>query len=218
MEKNKKGVINRIQSIATIIKNGLFCLGVRNNLAKMGLDFMPYYWCQSLSSSVNPDTIKTPTLNLKCSIFSEKEINDIKNSIHGIKDKDLFKDLHNGVTCVGLKKEDEIIGFLFIRRNPYYFRKRFYTLGENERFFDYVYVYETYRGQGIAPYLRYQCYKLLEKEDVHTFYSIIEYFNYSAIKYQKKFNAKRLELCVSIILFKKWTWNLTLKTYNSNFK
>ena len=78
-----------------------------------------------------------------------------------------------------------------------------------------MYVYENYRGKGIAPYLRYQCYKLLEKEGVNTFYSISEYFNFSAIKYQKKFNAKPLELCLSIKLFKINIWNFTLKKYYS---
>ena len=215
MEKSKNGILNRLKCIATYIKYGLFLHGVRNNLAKIGLDFMPYYYCKSLSSKVNSDQIKTPDLDLKLSIFGKTEINEIKNSILGISDKDLFKDLNNGVTCVGLKKDDDIVAFLFIRRKPFYFRNRLFNLDKCECFFDYMYTYEIYRGKAIAPYLRYQCYNLLENEGVQTFYSISEYFNFSAIKYQKKFNAKRLELCLSIKLLKKRTWNFTLKKYES---
>ncbi|SHI52670.1 GNAT family N-acetyltransferase [Algibacter luteus] len=215
MEKSKNGILNRLKCIATYIKYGLFLHGVRNNLAKIGLDFMPYYYCKSMSSKVNPDQIKTPDLDLKLSIFGKTEINYIKNSILGINDNFLFKDLNNGVTCVGLKKDDDIVAFLFIRSQSFYFRNRLFNLNENEHFFVFMYVYENYRGKGIAPYLRYQCYKLLEKEGVNTFYSISEYFNFSAIKYQKKFNAKPLELCLSIKLFKKNIWNFTLKKYYS---
>jgi GNAT superfamily N-acetyltransferase len=215
MEKSKNGILNRLKCIATYIKYGLFLHGVRNNLAKIGLDFMPYYYCKSLSSKVNPDQIKTPDLDLKLSIFGKTEINYIKNSILGINDNFLFKDLNNGVTCVGLKKENDIVAFLFIRSQSFYFRNRLFNLNKNERFFVFMYVYETYRGKGVAPYLRYQCYKLLEKEGGQTFYSICEYLNFSAIKYQKKFNAKPLELCLSIKLFKKNIWNFTLKKYYS---
>ena len=215
MEKSKNGILNRLKCIATYIKYGLFLHGVRNNLAKIGLDFMPYYYCKSLSSKVNSDQIKTPDLDLKLSIFGKTEINYIKNSILGIGDNILFQDLDNGVTCIGLKKDDDIVAFLFIRSQTFYFRNRLFNLNENEHFFVFMYVYENYRGKGIAPYLRYQCYKLLEKEGVNTFYSISEYFNFSAIKYQKKFNAKPLELCLSIKLFKKNIWNFTLKKYYS---
>jgi hypothetical protein len=43
MEGNKKGVISRFKLIYTLTRHGLFLHGVRNNLAKIGIDIMPYY-------------------------------------------------------------------------------------------------------------------------------------------------------------------------------
>ena len=43
MEGDKRGFSYRIKWMSNIIKHGLFLHGVRNNLAKIGLDFMPYY-------------------------------------------------------------------------------------------------------------------------------------------------------------------------------
>jgi GNAT superfamily N-acetyltransferase len=213
METYNKGILNRFSGIATIIKNGLFWHGVRNNLARIGFDFMPYYLCKSVSKLVIPDHINSPDIDLKFSIFGTSEINYIKNSIIGIGDKRVFKDLNDGVICAGLKKNNDIIAFLFIRKKPFYFRKRFLKLGKSECFFEYVYVYEKYRGKGVAPYLRRLCCKLLEKEAIYTIYSICECFNYSAIAYLNKFKVKRLELCLSINLFKKQSYHVTLKRY-----
>lgn len=44
MEADKKDLFCKIKWISNIIKNGLFWHGIRNRLAKIGFDFMPYFW------------------------------------------------------------------------------------------------------------------------------------------------------------------------------
>lgn len=213
MESDNRGLKNRIKSILAIIKHGMFWHGVRNNVARLGLDAMPYYWSKTTMQSVKAAAIKTNDLDLKLSVFGASEINFIKSSIIGIEDKDFLDYLKNGETCLGLKQQNEIVAFLFIRKHSFYFRKRYFNIGENDSYLHSMYVFEKYRGKNIASYLRYQSFKLLEKENITNFYSISEYFNKSAIKYQRKSNSEPIKLYLSLIIFKKRNLNFTLKSF-----
>lgn len=213
MEGNKKGFLHRILWIVHLMKQGLFWHGVRNNLARIGLDFMPYYWFKATKEMANPYNIKGEDLDLKFSVFGASEISTIKSTIIGIEHKNLLDDLKNGELCMGLKHFDEIVAYSFIRRKSFYFRKRFFSLGENDIYIHSTYVYDKYRGKNIAPYLKHQRFDLFEEKGVIYHHSITEYFNRSAIRMQKKSNAKATALYLSIILFKIWTMNFTLKKY-----
>ena len=213
MEIDKKGIKNRLKSISVIIRHGMFWQGVRNNFARLGLDVMPYHWCKTIIHPIEEPTHQAIDLNLKLSVFGASEINFIKNSIIGIEEKDLLDYLKGGETCIGLKHDGNIVAFLFIRRQSFTFRKRYFNLSENDSYLHSMYVFEKYRGKNIASYLRSQSFKLLEKENITTIFSISEYFNKSAIKYQRKSNSQPLKLYLSVRLFKQKTLNFTLKSF-----
>lgn len=213
MEIDNKGIKNRLKSIAAIIKHGMFWQGVRNNFARIGIDVMPYHWSKTTMQSIEEPTHTATDLDLKLSVFGVSEINFIKSAIIGIEDKDLLGYLNAGETCIGLKHDENIVAFLFIRRQSFTFRNRYFNLRENDSYLHSMYVFEKYRGKNIASFLRYQSFKLLEKEHITNFYSISEYFNKSAIKYQRKSNSQPIKLYLSVILFKQKTVNLTLKNF-----
>lgn len=213
MEGDKKGMSYRIKWMSNIIKHGLFWHGVRNNLAKLGLDFMPYYWVQEATSPINPPEIRGEDKEFELSTFGEVEIAYIKTTIIGIEQKDLLADLKNGEICIGLKNKGEIAAYMFIKIQPFTFRKRYFNLKLGESYLHSMYTFEAYRGKNIAPYLRYQSYKFLEKKGIHTYLSVSEYFNKSTIKFKKKLSSKPIKLFLSIMLFKRWSFNFTLKSY-----
>jgi hypothetical protein len=213
MEGNKSGLLYRIKWLSNIIKHGLFWHGVRNNLAKLGLDFMPYYWVKEATTPINPPEIRGADQDFEIEVFGEEEITYIKNTIIGIEEKDLFTDLKNGEICIGLKNKGNIAAYMFIKQKPFAFRKRHFNLKSNESYLHSMYTFEDYRGKNIAPYLRFQSYKYLESVGVDTYLSVSEYFNESTIKFKKKLNSKPLKLFLSVKLFEKWTMNFTLKQY-----
>ena len=174
---------------------------------------MPYYWVQEATSPIEPPEIRGEDKDFEISIFGEEEINYVKSSIIGIGEKDLLADLKNGVICVGLKNKGTIAAYMFIKQKPFIFRKRKFNLKPTESYLQSMYTFEAYRGKSIAPYLRYHSYKLLEKEGVTGFFSVSEYFNKSTIKFKKKLNSKPGKLSLSVLLFKSWTLNFTLKKY-----
>ncbi len=213
MEIENRSLTNRVKSISTIIKNGLFWHGVRNNIARLGIDIMPYHWSKTTIQASESPIHKLNDLDLKIYVFGESEINFIKNTIIGIEEKDFFQYLKNGETCIGLKHDDAIVAFLFIRKTSFNFRERQFNLGKNDSYIHSMYVFEKYRGKNIATYLRYQVFKLLEKENITSFYSITEYFNKSALKYQKKLNTQPEKLYLSLVLFRRKTMNFTIKSF-----
>ena len=213
MEKNKKGIINRIKWIYKLSKHGLFMQGVRNNLAKIGVDIMPYYYFVSTKDTAIPQKIRGDELNLKLSIFDESDMKLIKSSINGLDQKDFLADLENGDICMGLKHNNEIVAYSLIRRKSFYFRKRHFELSEKDIYIHSLYVFDKYRGRNISPYMKYERYGLFAKEGVVYHRAITEYFNKSALKIQYKLKAKTVALYLNIVLFKKWNFNFTLKKY-----
>ena len=213
MEGDKTGLSYRITWLSNIIKHGLFWHGVRNNLAKIGLDFMPYYWVEEATGPITPPKLKGDDTNFRISIFGESEINYIKDTIIGIEQKDLLADLKNGEVCIGLKNNGEIAAYMFIKSKPFTFRKRHFDLKSTESYLHSMYTFEAYRGKNTAPYLRYHSYKYLAKENINTYYSVSEYFNKSTIKFKEKLNSKPINLFLSVLLFKRWNYNFTLRSY-----
>lgn len=213
MEGDKGGLSYRLKWMSNIIKHGLFWHGVRNNLAKIGIDFMPYYWVKEAISPISPPEIRRVEKDFKITTFGEAEINYIKNTIIGIEQKDLLADLKNGEICIGLKHKNEIAAYMFIKCRPFVFRKRFFDLKPTDSYLHSMYTFEAYRGKNLAPYLRYNSYNYLEKKGITNFYSISEYFNKSTIRFKKKLNSEPMKLYLSLVMFNYWTLNFILKKY-----
>ncbi|WP_282124447.1 hypothetical protein [Algibacter mikhailovii] len=212
MEAGKKSVLQKFHWISTIIKNGLLWHGIRNRLAKIGLDFMPYYW-EIGTIDIPPPKIRANASKYELSLFGEKEITFIKNNVIGIEHKDLMHDLKNGETCLGIKYEKTIAVYSFAKSEPFSFRGRNFSIKPNEAYIHSTYTFEAFRGQNLAPYLRYQSYIYLKNRGINTYYSISEYFNKPTLRYKQKLKIQPLKLYLSVILFKKWEFNFTLKSY-----
>lgn len=213
MESSEKSLSYKIKWISNIVKNGLFWHGVRNRLAKIGFDFMPYFW-EIGSIDIEPPKIRDDQSKYHLSLFKEKEIAFIKKNVIGIAHKDLINDLKNGDTCLGIKKGDKISVYSFIKHQPFSFRGRKFNIKPSEGYVHNTYTFEAFRGKNLAPYLRYQCYEYLKSKGINRYYSISEYFNKPTLRYKQKLNVKPLKLYLNITLFKKWVFNFTLKSYD----
>lgn len=196
-----------------IIKNGLFWFGLRNRVALLGIDINPYYWVQE-----EFETCKVPVIKDDVSKYSLKQltIDEVKliTKHRGSYYQEIIEDFERGQLCIALEKNGEIACYTFVELNDFNFHGRHFKLKSNEAYLLYMWTFHDYRGKNLAPYLRYQTYRFLEKRDVDVKYSITQYFNKSSIKFKNKLNAKHLYLFLNITLFKKIEWNFTLKKYD----
>jgi len=96
--------------------------------------------------------------------------------------------IKEGQVCVGIKGNDAIVAFMFIKRDVYPFRGKTFYLQINEGYLHSMYTFEAYRCRKIAPYLRYQCYEICKDLGLNKNYSVSEYFNTSSKRFRQKLN------------------------------
>ncbi|GGD23548.1 GNAT family N-acetyltransferase [Hyunsoonleella pacifica] len=209
-QPNKTSLFRRYRDI---INNGLFLFGVRNKLASIGLNFNPYYWVEEEVSFCEEPKIKDDVDKYLVEFLSVDEFKSL-SILHSVDDREkMIKGFEKGQLCVGLKCDNEVAAYTFVEPNDFEYRGRAFKLKPNEVYLFNMWTFHKYRGRGLAPYLRWQTYRLLEEEGMDVKYSITNYFNKSSIKFKNKLNTVNHKLYLGIVLFKKFRWNFTLKHY-----
>lgn len=211
MKKEEIKKSSKMQLYRGVFRNGLFFYRLRNRLAHLGIDIKPYYWVQE-----NCDICDLPIIKDDSSkyIFKILSIDEIKLISTGDFDEIVLK-INNGTLIgIGLENNDSIVSYMFIELNDFEYSGKKFQLKANEAFLCDMQTFHAYRGRNLAPYLRYQAYELLNKQGRDLKYSVTQYFNKSSIRFKNKLNSKHLYCYLSIVLFKKFTWNFTLKKYD----
>ena len=121
--------------------------------------------------------------------------------------------LSNGCLCFGIKHKGNITAYTWINLNKTESEFLFFPLKKNEVFLFDTRTFQAYRGKNLAPYLRYELYKQLEKLGRTNLISITSFFNVEAIKFKKKLKVKRQKLYLHVIFLKKYRLNILLKSY-----
>jgi hypothetical protein len=213
--KNKKvESVSIFKRFYDISQNGLLLFGIRNRIARIGIDIRPYYWVQEEIKPCKEPIIKGDSNEYNVRFLESKEIEFIATKVPHLLGKDLIQGFNNGQKCIGLEHGNNIAAFMFIELNDVSFNKRTFKLKENEAYLLNMWTFHSYRGKNIAPYLRYQSYQILKKQGRVVKYSISEYFNKSTIKFKQKLNSKHHKLFLSVVLFNRFYWNFTIKEYN----
>jgi len=205
-QKNKKWFFNKV-------RHGLFMYGVTNRLAKMGIEFRPYYWELENVTTNTPPKIKGDTSEYTIKYLDSEDIKFICANGLGYDLQEKLDKLNNGQLCVGLMHKDKISAYSWIELNELNFRKKKVSLKENESYLGGMFTVELYRGRNLATYLRYQSYKILNEKGIDTIYSISDYFNYPAIKFKKKLNSKHKKLYLYIEIFNKFKFSFLLRKF-----
>jgi len=199
-----------------VINNGLLLYGLRNRLARIGLDIVPYYWVQEEYKPCDEPIIKGNADDFTVKYLNEDEVKLVASKVPKILGDDLIKGFSNGQLCVGLEHNKSIAAFNFIELNDFNFKRRRFKLNDNEAYLLNMWTFHEFRGKNLAPYLRYKSYLLLKEIGRDMKYSVSNYFNKSSIKFKNKLNANHLKLYLSIVIFKKIYWNFKLKDFNKN--
>lgn len=142
-----------------------------------------------------------------------KEISIIPGPDRVFSEEKLLLRLKEGKKCLGVKYRGEIVAFTWfdlVECSSMFYR---FSLKKDEAYLFDAYTLMTFRGKGLAPYMRYQCYKELALLGRYKLYSISDCFNTPSIRFKMKLNAKLIELGLFVELFKKWQFNSRLRRY-----
>lgn len=205
--------ISTVKRFWNIIKNGMFLFGLKNRLARVGIEIKPYYWVkEEVEKSLEPK-IKGNVSEFTFRELSLAEMKLLTKSIDNLELDDLMENHKNSQLCMGLEHKGEIAAYMFIGLDDLNFKGKIFHINTNEAYLYNMWTFHSFRGRNLAPYLRYKCYGLLKDQGRDTKYSITDYFNKSSIKFKNKLNSKHLQLFIYIDLFGKWKRHYLLKSY-----
>jgi hypothetical protein len=213
--KVKMNEKSRLKRTVDKLKYGLVLQSIRNKLARIGLEFTPFYWVREGLNPLEAPDIKGSISDFKVEFLKEQDMKYIGENARGYSEEEFLSWIKAGKKCLALRnKDNDIAVFMWINLNRCSFKPIDIPLNENEAYLTDMYTMETYRGRNLAPYLRFKSYEVLNKIGRNKLYSVSEFFNSSAIKYKLKLNAQNIKLVLYIRLFNKFKWSHTLKHYS----
>ncbi len=198
------------------IKNKLryssFLRIVLDGIAKTGIRIFPYYIVLEGLFNRSIPHLETGFDEYDLGFLGPNDMKTI-SSIPGrnFTEESLLQRLQNNQTCLGIKYRGELAAFTWCDFDRCNFKWYKFPLKDNEAYLFDAYTLMQFRGKGLAPYIRYQCYKELAKSGRHKLFSVSECVNTPSRKIKEKLNAKFIELRLSVELFWKWSFDLRLK-------
>lgn len=183
-------------------------------LARIGITIAPYYIVLEGLFDQAPYDFSTRFDEYDVGLLSSGDMNTIA-AIPGKEEseKQLLGRLNKGNLCVGIKHNLNLVGFTWCNLTEFAVKGNEKPLMADEAYLFDAYTLIPYRGKGIAPFIRYQCYKQLADMGKARLYSVSGVFNTSSIKFKKKLKARIMEKHVYIEIFRKWNYTMLVKKY-----
>ncbi|MHA2099184.1 MAG: hypothetical protein ACW99A_10885 [Candidatus Kariarchaeaceae archaeon] len=197
-----------IKRFPQYIKNRLLTQKTIQLLEYIGLVIKPYYLVQE-------------GLTFNRELYSGKEFKDIE--FVELKQKDMNKldrydgrsitesilqnRIEQGHLCFALKDGSTITAFNWCNPvNIHHYKAFERPLNNREAYLYDAQTLYSFRGQNLAPYLRYNSYTILESMGYDVLFSCSDYFNRPAVRFKQKLNARFLAVGIDVEiagLFKK---------------
>jgi GNAT superfamily N-acetyltransferase len=128
-----------------------------------------------------------------------------------LSEEQLLLRLEEGKLCFGAKHRGIPVAFTWCDMNECHYEGQRFRLKDDEAYLFDAYTLDSYRGRGIAPYIRYQLYKELAKLGRTALHSVSERFNSSSIRFKEKLNARLVGRGILVQLFSKWHFSSDFK-------
>jgi GNAT superfamily N-acetyltransferase len=201
--------------IWTKIRYRLLMQEILDRLAGMGIRIQPYYLVLEGIFDGAIAHRETGFEEYKGGFLRPDEMKRISSiAERPVSEEELVKRIEAGQICFTIQCREQIVAYTWCNLAEYPWRGGRIPLKVNEAYLYDAYTLKAFRGRGIAPYMRYQCYKELAKLGRTRLYSITAFFNASSMKFKAKLNARPLELNLRVGLSKRWGFNLRLKKFD----
>jgi hypothetical protein len=200
---------NIIERAKHLSRHHLILRSVFARLRYIGLQVVPYYITREyLDPGLEP--ILGPGLGpVEVSLLSASEFNDLRG--RGFEIGRIKLDAQH-LLCFGLKIGGEIGACVCCNLRECHSYLDF-PLKEDEAYLFNAATLGSHRGKNLAPFLRYEVYRRLNRLGRSKFYSITEFFNAPAVTFKQKLGARHQKLNLYLLFFNRWQRNITLKTY-----
>ena len=134
-------------------------------------------------------------------------------------EEDLCRRIKEGLRCLALVHRGEVAAYTWCNLKTCQASRKFnFPLEENEAYLFDARTFRAYRGQRLAPFLRYRLYRELAKTGRTTFYSYTVFMNSSSMRFKEKLGAIPISLLLSVGLLDRWHFNIALKYYDAKWR
>ena len=96
MDSKRTKDISPLERYWNIIRHGLFLFGIRNRLAKVGLDINPYYWVQEEVEECLEPEIKGDPSEYSVRFLNIEEFKSLTENESNASTKEMIEGLQNG--------------------------------------------------------------------------------------------------------------------------
>ena len=204
-----------INNVKSSYKNGLIVMKCLQRLKKFGLTLELFYVHVDRNNDLHVlgETWEPMLEEYDSGFLHEEDMREVASSQDWQPEAMLLDRLQRGLKCFGVKHRGRIVSYLWCDfeeiNAPCYKMK----LKKSEVHICHVYTLREYRGKGLAPFMRYQCYDALNDMGIEKFYSHCDAFNTPSMRYKEKMNVPVQKVGFYCALGDKYSWNWILKDY-----
>lgn len=202
-----------IKKIRLKTRYGLTLQSIRFKLMKIGIEFTPYYLFREGFNIKEPPRITGTEGDYSSGLLKPEDMKEVATIDTAFSEQELIALLTDGEKCLGIKHNGRIVAYSWMNFIKLNYKSTLMHLKSNEVYLWNMFTMESYRGQNLAPYLRYKSYELLKEMGRDMIYSISDYFNTPAVRFKKKLNAEKLKLILFVRLGKARGRSFTLKSW-----
>jgi GNAT superfamily N-acetyltransferase len=201
-----------LRYVRSRIRHDPFVLVILDGLAKIGIEIQPYYLVVEGLFDKSIPHLETGFDEYELAFLGSKDMKAISAIPYRVfSEEQLLTRLKEGKMCFGAKHRGDIAAFTWCDLDECHYKGYRFPLKQDQAYLFDAYTLDSFRGKGIAPYVRYQLYKELAKAGRKTLYSISDRFNVSSIRFKKKLNANFVGRGLCVVLFRKWRFSSQLR-------
>lgn len=200
-------------------KEGVLLNSFYQQLTKKRMEINPYYLVREgifdlekepISTKLSPcETVMLGPSDFRILAARKERDQSEEEMLHMLKSGDKY--------CMGIKHKGEIVAYGWYELRFIHTKYMKLPLKNNEAYLSGARTFGEYRGNNLAPYLRYQMYLYLKEKGYTTLYSVTEFGNVSSLRFKKKLGAYPVKLYLYFVMTKYFRKTFLLRTYRDKF-
>jgi hypothetical protein len=184
--------------------------GILRRLERIGILVEPFL---VVSGGDRPLDLDLARVEYDFGFLSEADIDELVRLEPSPPRETLQDWFDQGRLCFGIKDGARVIAKMWCDTDTFNFPPNFRPLAADEVYLFAAYADPAYRGQNLAPLMRFACCAALRKMGRTKFWSYTDYYNYPARSYKAKLGARDEALRLHLNLFGHWSGTYTLRRY-----
>jgi hypothetical protein len=177
------------------------------------IQLIPYYVIEEFYAERNKVICPLAGKDTRFSFLTRDDMELLGNhQVSNAPTQELIRLLDDGCLCLAVRYKGEIAAYSWCDMNYLRYKERKVALNPNEAYLFDARTYKAFRGKNLAPYVRHELCKLMNKRGIERFFSITLWSNSASMKFKQKLGARPIELFLYVGLFRRYSMHLRLRT------